>query len=62
MRKKILYTIIVLAICVGSTSFKQLCNDISKGTSYGKEIRPGVCPMQIQQEMNFSPIYNLLEI
>lgn len=62
MRKKIVYTIIVLAICISSSSFKEMCNDINKGTSYRKEIQPRVCPMQIQQEMSFSPVYNLLEI
>ena len=63
MRKKIIYTIVTLMVCIGSSSFKQLCNDNDKGTSYKEKIPVEVCPAKTQQqELNLSPLYNLLEI
>ncbi len=62
MRKKIVYAMIVLVVCICSSSFKEECNDIDGKTSYKKDIQPQVCPLKMQQEMSFSPLYNLLEI
>ena len=63
MRKKIIYTILTLMVCIGSSSFKQLCNDNDEGTSYKEKIPLKVCPAKtLQQELNLSPLYNLLEI
>ena len=63
MRKKIIYTLITLMVCICSSSFKQLCNDNDEGTSYKEKIPAEVCPLKTQQqEINLSPLYNLLEI
>ena len=62
MRKKILYAMIALVVCIGSSSFKQVCNDNDVQASYKETIPVEVCPLKVQQELNISPLYNLLEI
>jgi hypothetical protein len=62
MRKKIIYAIITLVVCMGSSSFKQVCNDNDVKTSYKEKIPVKICPVKPQQELNISPLYNLLEI
>jgi len=62
MRKKILYAMIALVVCIGSSSFKQVCNDNDVEASYKEKIPVEICPAKAQQELNLSPLYNLLEI
>jgi hypothetical protein len=62
MRKKIIYAVITLVVCMGSSSFKQVCNDNDVQTSYKEKIPAEVCPAKTQQGLNISPLYNLLEI
>ena len=62
MRKKILYAMIALVVCIGSSSFKQVCNDNDVEASYREKIPGEICPVKAQQELNLSPLYNLLEI
>ena len=62
MRKKIIYAVFTLVVCIGSSSFKQVCNDTDEKTSYKEKFPAEVCPVKVQQEVNFSPLYNLLEI
>jgi hypothetical protein len=47
---------------MGSSSFKQVCNDNDVKTSYKEKIPVKICPVKPQQELNISPLYNLLEI
>lgn len=62
MRKKIIYVVVTLVVCICSSSFKQLCNHNEDGTSYKGKIPGKLCPAKSQQELNISPVYNLLEI
>jgi hypothetical protein len=62
MRKNIIYGVITLVVCVGSSSFKQVCNDNDVEASYEEKIPVEICPAKAQQELNLSPLYNLLEI
>jgi hypothetical protein len=62
MRKKIIYAVITLVVCMGSSSFKQVCNHNDVQTSYKEKIPAEVCPSKTQLELNISPLYNLLEI
>ena len=62
MSKKILYAVVTLAVCIGSSSFKQVCNDNDVEASYKEKIPANICPVKPQQELNISPLYNLLEI
>ena len=62
MRKNIIYAVITLFVCIGSSSFKQVCNDNDVEASYKETIPVEICPVKAQQELNLSPLYNLLEI
>jgi hypothetical protein len=62
MRKNLIYAVITLVVCIGSSSFKQVCNDTDEKTSYKETCPAQVCPVKAQQEVNLSPLYNLLEI
>jgi hypothetical protein len=62
MRKNIIYAVITLVVCIGSSSFKQVCNDNDVEASYKGKIPVEICPVKAQQELNLSPLYNLLEI
>jgi len=62
MRKNIIYAVITLVVCIGSSSFKQVCNDNDVEASYKENIPVEICPVKAQQELNLSPLYNLLEI
>jgi len=62
MRKKMIYAVITLVVCIGSSSFKQVCNDNDVEASYREKIPGEICPVKAQQELNLSPLYNLLEI
>lgn len=62
MRKKIIYAVVTLVVCISSSSFKQVCNDNDVETSYKEKMPADVCPVKAQQELNISPLYNLLEI
>jgi len=62
MRKKIIYAVVTLVMCIGSSSFKQVCNDNDGCASYKEKIPAKLCPAKPQQETNISPVYNLLEI
>jgi hypothetical protein len=62
MRKKIIYLVVTLVVCVSSLSFKQVCNDNDVEASYKEKIPVNICPVKPQQELNISPLYNLLEI
>lgn len=62
MRKKVIYAVITLVVCMGSSSFKQVCNDNGVQASYKEKIQVDVCPVKAQQELNISPLLNLLEI
>ena len=62
MRKKIIYAVVTLVVCIGSSSFKQVCNDNDVQASYKEKFRVNICPLKSQQELNISPLYNLLEI
>jgi len=62
MRKNIIYAVITLVVCIGSSSFKQVCNDNDVEASYREKIPGEICPVKAQQELNLSPLYNLLEI
>ena len=62
MRKKIIYTVVTLVVCFSSLSFKQVCNDNDVEASYKEKIPVKICPVKPQQELNISPLYNLLEI
>ena len=62
MRKKIIYAVVTLLVCTGSSSFKQVCNDNDVQASYKEKKPVNVCPAKSQQELNISPLYNLLEI
>ena len=62
MRKNIIYAVITLVVCVGSSSIKQVCNDNDVEASYKEKIPVEICPAKAQQELNLSPLYNLLEI
>ena len=57
-----IYAVITLVVCIGSSSFKQVCNDNDVQASYKETIPVEVCPLKVQQELNISPLYNLLEI
>jgi len=62
MRKKMIYAVIALVVCMSSLSFKQVCNDNDAEASYKEKIPANICPVKPQQELNISPLYNLLEI
>jgi len=62
MRKKMIYAVITLVVCIGSSSFKQVCNDNDVEASYKEKIPVKIWPVNQQQELNISPLYNLLEI
>ena len=62
MRKKMIYAVITFMVCIGSSSFKQVCNDNDAETSYKEKTPVKICPVNQQQELNISPLYNLLEI
>jgi len=49
-------------VCIGSSSFKQVCNDNDVEASYKEKLPVKICPVKAQQELNLSPLYNLLEI
>ena len=62
MRKNIIYAVITLVVCIGSSSFKQVCNDNDVEASYKEKLPVNICPVKAQRELNLSPLYNLLEI
>lgn len=64
MRKKIIYAAVTLMVCIGSSSFKQECNDSDAQASYKEKIpvKVKLCPAKVQQELSISPLNNLLEI
>ena len=62
MRKNIIYAVITLVVCIGSSSFKQVCNDNDVEASYKEKLPVNICPVKVQRELNLSPLYNLLEI
>jgi hypothetical protein len=62
MRKKIIYAMVTLVVCIGSSSFKQVCNDNDVQASYQGKVPVNVCPVKTHHEINISPLYNLLEI
>jgi len=39
-----------------------VCNDNDVEASYKEKIPVEICPAKAQQELNLSPLYNLLEI
>jgi len=39
-----------------------VCNDNDVEASYEEKIPVEICPAKAQQELNLSPLYNLLEI
>jgi len=61
MRKKIIYAMVTLVVCIGSSSFKQVCNDNDVQASYKETMPVKLCPVKAQ-ELSISPLYNLLEI
>ena len=62
MRKKIIYAMVTLVVCIGSSSFKQVCNDNDVQASYKEKVPVKLCPVKPQQEITISPLSNLLEI
>jgi len=38
MRKNIIYAVITLVVCIGSSSFKQVCNDNDVEASYKEKL------------------------
>jgi hypothetical protein len=62
MRKKFIYAVVTLVVCISSSSFKQVCNDNDVEASYKEKVPVKICPVKPQQELNISPLYNLLEI
>jgi hypothetical protein len=62
MRKKIIYAVVTLVVCISCLSFKQVCNDNDVEASYKEKMPVNICPVKPQQELNISPLYNLLEI
>ena len=61
MKKRLIYVTLVI-LCISFFSFRKECNNDAGETSFKKDIPGTIIPGNVQDELNFSPIKNLLKI
>jgi hypothetical protein len=61
MKKRTAY-VILLIVCIGFSSFRKECNNVDDETSLKKDCPEKIIQVNNQEEWNFSPFYNFLEI